>query len=147
MSKSQWSSGKKKTSHSLTQLAFDKLERLGLEPLQELYEAMTFAKNKTLEGGNFDKKNSTDQANFLALWIKSAETIAKFRYPMLAAVAVQVSGQEDRKSLSTMEAIEVIKNDPFSTKEVKEIPTGKILDAMQETGKMLPKLPSGERID
>ncbi len=148
MGSNSMSSGKRKTNHALTQLAFNQLERLGVEPLKELYEALTFAKEKTLSGGNLDQNGKSDQSNFLALWVKSAETLAKFRYPTLSAVAVSdIGGKDSNKSLTTREAIEVIKNDPFAPKQIKEINTDRVLEAMNEAKNILPSLPSGERID
>lgn len=136
---------RKKTTKGLAILAIDKLERLGCEPLAEIVEALNFAKKKTLSGGNIDENGRSDQSQFLALWIKSAETLSKFKYPTLSAIAIQdlQGSDKDKRVMTARDAIEVIKADPFAPQSVKEISTDKVLDAMEETGKMTPKLPMG----
>lgn len=136
---------RKRSAKGLALLAIDKLERLGCEPLAEIVEAMKYAKKKTIEGGNIDENGRSDQSQFLALWIKSAETLAKFKHPTLSAIAIQdiSESDKDKRVMTARDAIEVIKRDPFSPSSVKNISTEKVLDAMEETGKMLPKLPEG----
>lgn len=136
---------RKRTTRGLAILAIDQLERMGLEPIAEIVEALNFAKAKAQAGGNVDENGKSDQSQFVALWLKSAETLAKFKYPTLSAIAVEaLNDPENKKTLTTREAIEVIKGDPFAPKEIKEIPTDKIIDAMAESGKLLPALPKGK---
>ena len=125
-------------------LAITTLERLGCEPMAEIVEALYYAKNKTLAGGNVDDNGRSDQAQFLALWIKSAETLAKFKYPTLSAIAVKdlQGGGNDQKVITTEQAINVIKADPFAPQSVKEISTERVIEAL-ENSNITPKLPEG----
>jgi|WetSurMetagenome_2_1015567.scaffolds.fasta_scaffold158763_2 hypothetical protein len=99
--------------------AIEIIDRLGAKPLDEIYEALKFAKEMTKSGGNVSDKGVSDQASFLAAWIKSAELLAKFMYPTLSAVAVQEVGQDkDRVPMTSQQALDVIKKDPFFPKDI-----------------------------
>jgi len=127
-------------------LANIRLDQLGLDPLEEVVQALRFNKEMTLKGGNFDNQGKTDQAQFAALWLKAALDLARFKYPVLSAVAVKdLAGTEQSKEpLTTSQAIDVIKSDPFAPKEIKEIPTDRIVEAMNSQLNA-PFLPSGEK--
>lgn len=83
-------------------------------------------------------KAVTDQATI-------ANNLAKYKHPTLSAIAVKDLGSEnaDRQPLNTAQAIEVLKRDPFSPKELKEMPTERIIDAMKSTISA-PALPIGK---
>jgi len=129
-----------------TLLASADLERLGCNPIEEIHEAMLFAKDMTKKGGTWTEKG-TDQSNWAALWLRGAEQLASYRYPKLSAVAIadMGSGQNaDKQPLSTAEAIKVLANDPFAPQALKSIDTDQVIDAMAAHIDK-PFLPSGNR--
>lgn len=82
-------------------------------------------------------------AAYLGVAVKAASDLAKFKHPTLSAVAVKDLDQgESREVLNTAEAVNVLKADPFAPKEIKEIPTERIVDALKSTINA-PFLPEG----
>lgn len=73
-------------------------------------------------------------------------TLAKFKYPTLTAIGIKDLSDDSnsKKPLTTAEAIEVLKRDPFATTEFKEIPTDRIMDAMS-SNIQTPFLPTGKK--
>lgn len=130
----------RKPGHSIKRslLAVYDLERLGVNPIEEIYEAMSFAKQKAREGGE-------DEASWGALWLKAATDLATFKHPRLSAVAVSEiakSEQDNARPFTTKEAIETISKDPFAPSEIK-ITAERVIEAMDSTIKH-PTLPVGK---
>lgn len=123
-------------------LAIDELNRLGASPLEEIYEALQFAKDKTKKGGNFDADGKSDQSQWAALWLKAASELAVYKHPKLSAIAIKdmaMDAEKEAKPVTTLEAIKIIDNDPFNPKN---ITSEQVLDAMKSQHKA-PLLPSG----
>ena len=53
-------------------------------------------------------------AAYLAVANQAVGTLARYCYPTMSAVKVESSMFEERSVMKTMEAIEIIKNDPFA---------------------------------
>ena len=127
-----------------TMLAAHDLERLGCNPMTEIFEAMEYAKMMTKKGGNYSDDGRTDQANWAALWLKSAETLASYKHPKLSAVAIHEIGENKntRQPLSTQEALKILQNDPMAPQAIKAIDTDRVVEAMSSQIKA-PFLPMG----
>lgn len=136
-------SHKKKSVHLKTLTAVKALERLGLDPIAEIYEAMCFAKEMAKAGGNINSENgTTDQSTFVNAWLKGAVDLARFRYPMISAIAIQdlTERGDSAKPMTSIEALEIIKKDPFLL-ENKDV-----VDAMK-TSNSFTILPKGNKDD
>lgn len=120
------------------------LDRLGISPIDEIWEALKFNKQKTLSGGNINDMGNSDQAAFAALWLKAAVDLAKFKHPVLAAIAVKdldADQQERALPMTSQQALEVLRRDPFLPKDA--IPTEHVIEAM-ESNMTAPSLPIGK---
>lgn len=140
-------------------MASYELDRLGINPIEELNRCMTELKAMKEEAlkaykdmRGYGEKNDAG-TQYLASAIKAisdqaaiATTLAKFKHPTLSAVAVKdmTDPGSAREPMTTAQAIEVIKNDPFASPEVKNMPTERILEAMN-TPMNAPFLPSGKK--
>ena len=142
----------------MSMLAHKDMERLGLNPIEELKRCMdelkelkeeALAAYKTMRGYGSDGRDSGTQ--YLASAIKAvsdqaviANNLAKYKHPTLSAVAVKdlTESNSNKEPMTTAQAIETLKADPFSPLSLKEIPTERILDAMTTTLNA-PFLPSG----
>lgn len=138
-------------------LAKNDLDRLGINPIEELHRCMQELKElkeealnayKSMRGYSSEKdvgpqylanaiKAVSDQASI-------AHNLAKFKHPTLSAIAVKdlSDGASERQPLNTAQAIDILKNDFFAPKELKETPTENIVEAMKSTINA-PFLPSG----
>jgi hypothetical protein len=108
------------------------LHRLGINPIDEIWECLQFNKQKTLSGGNVDESGRSDQAQFAGLWLKAAVDLAKFKHPVLAAIAVKDLDSDQQNiavPMTSREAIEVLKKDPFLPPDA--IPTERVIEAME----------------
>jgi hypothetical protein len=124
-----------------TMLAVEDLNRIGINPIEEIAEAMQFAKKMALKGGNFDSDGKTDQAQWGALWLRGATELAAFKHPKLSALAIKDlrdDAEANAKPLTTAEAVKIIESDPFK----KPTTSSQVLDAMQSKIQA-PFLPSG----
>lgn len=124
-------------------LAHGDMERLGVNPIEMLVEVYREAMNAYKTGRGYGEKSDAG-SQYLAVAGKAAIDLAKFKHPTLSAIAVKDMSQESEKNpMTTAEAIEVIKSDPFAPKEIKEIPSEKILEAMNSQIST-PFLPTGK---
>lgn len=135
-------------------LATKDLERIGFNPIEALVQAHrelddlkaeAFKAYKSMRG--YGEKNDAG-VGYLSNAIRAvteqgniADKIARYKHPQLAAIAVKdLSFDSNQKApISTQQAIDIIKNDPFAPKD---IPTSQILDAAK-SGIHAPFLPSG----
>ncbi len=125
--------------------AMSDLRRLNINPIDEIWEALQFNKQKTLSGGNYDDNGKTDQSVFAGLWLKAAVDLAKFKHPVLAAIAVKdmkENEQSEALPMTSLQALEVLRRDPFLPKDA--IPTEDVIDAMKSNIKA-PSLPIGNK--
>lgn len=139
-------------------LAHKDMERLGLNPIEELKRCMDELKDLKEEAlrayksmrGYGEKMDSGTQ--YLASAIKAvadqaaiANHLAKYKHPTLSAIAVKDLSETnaDRQPFNTAQAIEVLKGDPFAPQALKEMPTERILDAMKSSINT-PFLPQGD---
>lgn len=115
----------------LNVLAHSDLDRLGANPIEMLVEVYREAMTAYKSGRGLTEKGDNG-AQFLAVAGKAAVDLAKFKHPTLSAIAVKdmSEGASEKEPLTTAQAIDVIKSDPFAPKDLKEIPTERILDAM-----------------
>lgn len=138
-------------------MASYELDRLGINPIEELYRCINELKDlkeealrayKSMRG--FSEKSDAG-TQYLASAVRAvadqaaiATTLAKFKHPTLSAVAMKdMTDMESSKApMTTAEAINTLKSDPFAPAGLKEIPTERILDAMK-TPLNAPFLPSG----
>lgn len=81
-------------------IATDEMETLKIRPLQMLKDAY----DEAMKDGDW------------ASAVSAAGKLAGMRYPQLAAIAIKDLGKQDEdvKPMTTLEAIEVIKKDPFA---------------------------------
>lgn len=142
-------------------MASYELDRLGVNPIEELTRCMNELKDlknealaayKSMRG--YGEKNDAG-TQYLASAIKAvsdqaaiAKTLAGFKHPTLSAVAVKdvTDSNTSKAPMTTSQAIETLKSDPFAPQSLKEIPTERILDAMN-TPLNAPFLPSGNKND
>lgn len=125
-------------------LAHNDLERLGANPIEMLIEVYQEAMNAYKTARGYSEKGDAGAA-YLGVAGKAAVDLAKFKHPTLSAVALKdMTDQTDKKPLSTAQAIDIIKSDPFAPQDLKDIPTDRIVDAMKSTIKA-PALPMGEK--
>lgn len=126
-----------------TLLALGDMDRLGVNPIEMLVEVYREAMNAYKTGRGYGEKSDAG-SQYLAVAGKAAIDLAKFKHPTLSAIAVKDMTQEsERAPMTTAEAIDVIKSDPFAPKEIKEIETDKILQAMNSHINT-PFLPTGK---
>lgn len=126
-------------------LAIEDLERLGCNPIEKLLEIAQMNIDAYKCGrGLSDRGDAGPQ--YLANATRAYIELAKFKHPTLSAVAIKDLSDDSntKKPLSTAEAIEVLKKDPFAPKDFKEIPTEKIMDAMS-SNIQTPFLPAGKK--
>ena len=143
--------------NKISLLAKNDLDRLGINPIEELHRCMQELKElkeeallayKSMRGYSSEKdvgpqylanaiKAVSDQASI-------AHNLAKFKHPTLSAIAVKElsDGHNERQPLNTAQAIDILKADYFAPKELKETPTENIVEAMKSTINA-PFLPSG----
>lgn len=116
------------------------LERLGIEPMEMLKEVYDLAIEAYKSGRGYSDKSDSG-TGYLSVAGKAASDLARFKHPMLSAIAVKdlSNEKEDKKPMTTQEAIEVIKNDPFSPKSIQ---ASDVIDAMKSKIQT-PMLPGG----
>lgn len=127
--------------------ALTDLDRLGINPIEMLWECYQEAMKSYREGrGMSDKGDPGSQ--YLAVATKAATELAGYKHPKLSAIAVKDMTESDqRKAITTAQAIAILKADPFATKEVQEIiETKSVVEAMESTIQK-PLLPIGEAND
>lgn len=126
-------------------LAHKDLERLGLNPIEMLAEVYKEALAAYRSGRGLTDKGDAG-AQYLAVAGKAAVDLAKFKHPTLSAIAVKdaTESEKDSRVISTAQAIDIMKADPFAPKELKDIPTTDIVDAMKSQINT-PFLPEGTK--
>ena len=139
------SGSRKSVRNKLSLMAHNDLDRLGANPIEMLVEVYREAMQAYKSGRGITEK-ADNGAQFLAVAGKAAVDLAKFKHPTLSAIAVKdmTPESESKEPLTTSQAIDVIKADPFAPKEIKEIPTDRIVEAMNSQLNA-PFLPSGEK--
>lgn len=94
------------------------LERLKLKPIEMMRDVFDRALKAYDEHRGVTDKHDPGPA-YLSVAGQIAAKMAGFRYPTLSAIAVKDVSEVDRiKPLTTAEAIEIIRNDPFSPPEL-----------------------------
>lgn len=133
-----------KSKHRLNTLAHADIERLGINPIEMLAEVYreSMGAYRSLRG--YGERGDAGP-HYLAVAGKAAVDLAKFKHPTLSAMALKDLDSSDAQKdpLSTQQAIDIIKADPFAPKELKEIPTERVVQSMT-TGIHAPFLPSGK---
>lgn len=127
-----------------TLMAHADLERLGANPIEMLVDVYreSMAAYKAMRG--YSEKSDSGAA-YLSVAGKAAVDLARFKHPTLSAIALKdMSEGSSRAPLTTSQAIDIIKQDPFAPPEIKDIETDKIVDAMNSTINA-PFLPTGQR--
>jgi hypothetical protein len=151
---------KQRKNHTLSarsMLASYDLNRLGVNPIEEAVKAvreLDELKKTALEAfkqmrGYGESGDAGTQ--YLATAVKCVAEkasinlkLARFKHPELSAVAFKdVSGDhEETKPMTTLDAVNIIKNDPFAPAAVKNANTDDVLKAM-ESPLETPFLPIG----
>lgn len=96
-------------------LAEAELRRLEAEPIAMLVEVY----KQSMEAYEADKTNGGGKgAAYLATACAAASKLASFRYPTLSAISIKDLDldQAESRPMTTREAIEIIKSDPFFPK-------------------------------
>lgn len=129
--------------HKRSLLAHDDLERLGINALENLLETRQMALDAFRSLRGYNEKNDSG-VGYLGLVMRADLEILALKYAKMSAIAFKdvTDRSEDKKPMTTADAIKTIQADPFAPKEIKELPTEKIIDAMESTIKT-PFLPSG----
>jgi len=97
--------GKKGVINRASLLANGRFEKLGLDPLDMLLEAIAFNKDQAI---------SRCDPDFASAWLRGCVELMKYKYPVLSAVAIQdVTPREDKSTMTSQQAIEALKKDPF----------------------------------
>ena len=124
-------------------LAHADLERLGVEALDNLLETRKLALEAFKSMRGYSDKGDAG-VGYLGLVMRADIEICQLKYAKLSALAISDMRDDSKESkpLSTKEAVEIIKNDPFSPKEVKEISTDRVVEVIDRQFNTL-SLPSG----
>src|SRR6478609_9249716 len=110
------------------------MDRLAINPIEMLNEVYKLSIEAfKAHRGHTDKGDAG--SHYLAVAGKAAIDLAKFKHPTLTAVAIKdlTDDSMSKTPLTTAQAIDIIKMDPFAPKEIKEIPTDRIVDAVNST--------------
>lgn len=118
----------------------------GFSPEQEAMQALLFAKEMTLKGGNpTNEWGGTDQVQWAAAWLNGSLKLLNFVRPTMSAVAVKdVDVGKARTPMTTAEALQILKADPFAMVTVAPGDTQKVIDAMDSNVTPF-KLPEGNK--
>ena len=118
------------------------MDRLGINPIQMLKEVYDRAISAYDSARGYSDKSDAG-AGYLSVAGKAAADLAKFKHPTLAALAVKdmTDPKSESKPMTTQQAIEVIKSDPFSPKSIE---ASDVIDAMK-SNITTPLLPIGEK--
>ncbi|HEY8272148.1 MAG TPA: hypothetical protein VIG33_14760 [Pseudobdellovibrionaceae bacterium] len=132
------------TRAKITQAALKDMERLGVNPI-EMLKAVYDRAITAFDGHRGDTDKSDAGPSYLAVAQQAAANLAKYKHPALSAIAFKDMGEseEDRKPITTEEAMRIIRSDPFAPDEIKEIPNEQVIDAMK-SGIQAPLLPGGK---
>jgi len=143
MSGGRGSGSRKGIPNKLSMNAILDMDRLGINPIEALWECYQEAMKSYKSGRGMSEKGDAGSA-YLAVATKAATELANYKHPKLSAIAVKdMSESDQKKALTTEQAIAIIKSDPFATKEVQQIETRTIVEAMDSTLKNQ-KLPFGD---
>lgn len=127
-------------------MAQNDLERIGANPIEMLNEVYRLSIEAYKSGRGLTDKGDSG-ASYLAVAGKAAVDMARFKHPTLQAVAIQdITDKQSGKVMTTTDAVNIMKADPFAPKDIKEIPTERIVEAIDSKIKE-PFLPIGEAND
>lgn len=125
-------------------LAHIDLERLGIEPLENLLETRRIALEAFKSMRGFSEKSDAG-VGYLGIVLRADIELLALKYAKMSAIAIKdMSDNSEKKVISTSEAVDIIKADPFAPKEFKEIPNDRIIDAMNKNFEV-PLLPNGKK--
>lgn len=142
MSGGRGSGSRKGIPNKLSMNAILDMDRLGINPIEALWECYQEAMKSYKSGRGMSEKGDAGSA-YLAVATKAATELANYKHPKLSAIAVKDMSENTGKSPITPEqAIRALQNDPFAPKEIKEIKTEEIIKTMNSTIKT-PSLPFG----
>ena len=112
-------------------LAHHDIERLGINALENLLETRQMALDAYKQMRGYSEKGDAG-VGYLGIVMRADLEILALKYAKMSAIAFKdlTDRSEERQPLTTAQAIDAIKSDPFSPKEVKEMPTERILEAM-----------------
>lgn len=121
-------------------MAIYEMERLGIAPIQMLLDVFNESLLAYRSGRGLTEKGDAGAA-YLSVAVTAASKLASFRYPTLSAMAVeQIGSDNDKKVMTTKEAMKVIQQDPFCPPEVKSLD----LDLLPEKDLAAEGLPIGQ---
>jgi hypothetical protein len=114
-----------------TLVAHADLERLGANPIEMLVDVYREAMTAFKQGRGLSDKGDAGAA-YLGVAGKAAVDLAKFRHPTLSAVAITEQTPMG-EPMTTKQAINILKSDPFAPQEIKDIDTARIVEAIDST--------------
>lgn len=134
----------KRSFNKRTLLAHHDMERLSLNPIEMLKTIYDEALNAYRSGRGLSDKGDAGAA-YLSVAGKAASDLAGYKHPKLSAMAIAdfTEDSEKRRALTTEEAINIIKGDPFAPEGVRAIDTKRVLESLKSTIQ-IPSLPMGE---
>ena len=123
-------------------LAYEDLERLGVDALKNLLETRELAM-QAFKNHRGDNQNNDSGVGYLGLVMKADIEILGLKYAKLSAIAFKDMTSDDDKAepMSTARAVEVIKNDIFNPD--RQI-TQNVIEAINENREKLEELPMGK---
>ena len=118
-------------------LATADMDRLGINPIEMLKQVYDEAMEGYRAGRGVSDKADTGAA-WLSVARSAASDLASFKHPKLSAVAIKDLTQDSDTSrpVTTQEAIEIMKQDPFAVK------TADVIEQIKSSIDT-PKLPGG----
>lgn len=131
-----------------TLLAYDDLDRLGVNPLEQLMQTRRLALEAFTSMRGYSDKGDAG-VGYLGLVMRADIEMLSLKYAKLSAIAIKDITSNEKsgeKQITTEEAIKIIQSDPFSPPEIKNIDTAKVIEVMNTTIDA-PFLPSGRSVD
>lgn len=125
-------------------LALHRMDELGIEPIEMLMEVYRESMESYRKQRGYGEKSDAG-VGYLGNALGAASKLASFRYPTLTAMAIkdmrELEDAAKATPMTTKEAIEIIKADPFNA------PKGLIKDLEKPVNKDSLPLPIGVKDD
>ena len=111
---------KRDTLRRRSMFALNDLDRLGINPIEELHNLFKEAL-KAYHSGRGVTETGDAGTQYLSIAVRIMETMAKFKHPTLAALALKDMTEDNngvRKAITTEEALQIINSDPFAQRQI-----------------------------
>jgi hypothetical protein len=119
------------------------MDRMKINPIEMLKEVFDESMKAYRSGRGYGESGDAGPY-YLSVAEKAATCLARFKHPTMAPITVQDLYKDNKEAsiLTTEQAVSALKADPFAPKEVKEISTERVINAMESQIKE-PFLPAG----